>query len=42
MNLDFTQTAVLELGSPGEVAVKRIYWYRGEAGDWILAMSDVE
>lgn len=36
------KTAVLELGSPGEVAVKRIYWYRGEAGDWILAMSDVE
>jgi len=36
------KTAVLELGSSGEVAVKRIYWYRGEAGDWILAMSDVE
>jgi hypothetical protein len=36
------KSADLEIGGPGEVAVKRIAWTQGDSGTWILGASDVD
>lgn len=36
------KSADLDLGGPGEVAVKRIAWSQPEAGGWALSASDVD
>jgi cytoskeletal protein RodZ len=36
------KSADLDLGSSGEVAVKRIAWTQGDSGGWILGASEVD
>lgn len=36
------KSADLDLGGPGEVAVKRIAWTQGDSGGWILGAADVD
>ena len=36
------KSADLDLGGPGEVAVKRIAWTQGDSGGWVLGASDVD
>ena len=36
------KSADLDLGGPGEVAVKRIAWTQGDSGGWALGASDVD
>ena len=36
------KSADLDIGGPGEVAVKRIAWTQGDSGVWTLSATDVE